>query len=204
VDPNAVIGPAWYCALALAAVLGDAFLPFLPSGTLVILAVLKTGQVGGSPLLLAAGVAVASFLGDLLLLNLARRGAPAVHRRLARRPRLAASVDRVQRALTGRTTSRAAAAIVIIARFVAAGRTVLDVAAGHSANHRPWTFLRWSAWAAVVCAAYIVSLGWLNQHWFDTAWLSLGISCLAATAISSAVVQLVRRRRRLAVLVEAE
>ncbi|MFD7729759.1 DedA family protein [Kitasatospora phosalacinea] len=203
-DLNAFVGPAWYCALALVAVLGDAFLPFLPSGTLVILAVLKTGQVGGSPLLLAAGVAVASFLGDLLLLNLARRGAPAVHRGLARRPRLAESVERVQQALTGRTTSRAAAAIVIIARFVPAGRTVLDVAVGHSTNHRPWTFLRWSAVAGVVWAAYIVTLGWLNQHWFDTAWLSFAISCLAATAISSAVVQLLRRRRRLAVLVEGE
>lgn len=200
-DLDAVIGPAWYCALALAAVLGDAFLPFLPSGTLVILAVLKTAHVDGSPLLLGAGVAVASFLGDLLLLQLARRGAPAVHRRLARRPRLAASVERVQRALTGRTTSRAAAAIVIIARFVPAGRTVLDLAVGHSA-YRPWTFLRWSAVAAVVWAAYIVSLGWLNLHWFDTAWLSFAISCAAATAISSAVVQLVRRRRKLAVLVE--
>ncbi|MFF2816486.1 VTT domain-containing protein [Kitasatospora cineracea] len=202
-DLDAVIGPAWYCALALAAVLGDAFLPFLPSGTLVILAVLKTAHVDGSPLLLGAGVAVASFLGDLLLLHLARRGAPAVHRRLARRPRLAASVERVQRALTGRTTSRAAAAIVIIARFVPAGRTVLDLAVGHSA-YRPWTFLRWSAVAAVVWAAYIVSLGWLNLHWFDTAWLSFVISCAAATAISSVVVQLVRRRRRLAALVESE
>ncbi|MFJ1755304.1 VTT domain-containing protein [Kitasatospora sp. NPDC088134] len=199
-DANAVIGPAWYCGLALAAVLGDAFLPFLPSGTLVILAVLKTGQMGGSPFLLAAGVAVASFLGDLLLLHLARRGAPAVHRRLARRPRLAAGVERVQRALAGRA-GRAAAAIVIVARFVPAGRTVLDLAVGHS-PHRPWTFLRWSAVAAVVWAGYIVSLGWLNLHWFDTAWLSFAVSCAAATAVSSVVVQLVRRRRKLAVLVE--
>ncbi|MFJ5234567.1 DedA family protein [Kitasatospora sp. NPDC088391] len=199
-DANAVIGPAWYCGLALAAVLGDAFLPFLPSGTLVILAVLKTGQMGGSPILLAVGVAIASFLGDLLLLHLARRGAPAVHRRLARRPRLAASVERVQRALAGRA-GRAAAVIVIVARFVPAGRTVLDLAVGHS-PYRPWTFLRWSAVAAVVWAGYIVSLGWLNLHWFDTAWLSFAISCAAATAISSAVVQLVRRRRKLAVLVE--
>ncbi|MFD8480983.1 DedA family protein [Kitasatospora sp. NPDC059673] len=202
-DANAVIAPAWYCAVALVAVLGDAFLPFLPSGTLVILAVLKTGQMGGSPLPLAAGVAVSSFLGDILLLNLARRGAPAVNRRLARRPRLAANVSRVQRALTARTTSRTAAAIVIVARFVPAGRTVLDLAVGHS-PHRPWTFLRWSAVSAVVWAAYIVSLGWLNLHWFDTEWLSLAISSLAATAISTLVVQLVRRRRRLAVLVEGE
>jgi len=192
----AVIGPAWICALALCAVLGDAFLPFLPSGTLVILAVLRTSQVDGAPLFLALGVAVASFLGDLLLLNLARRGAPSVRRRLAHRPQLAASVERVQASLSGRT-SRAAAAIVIIARFVPAGRTVLDLAVGHSPDH-PRVFLRWSALAALVWAAYIVTLGWLNSHWFDTAWLSLAVSCTAATAISTAVAQLIRRRRRLA------
>ncbi|MFD0528408.1 hypothetical protein ACFQ1I_17390 [Kitasatospora arboriphila] len=115
----AVLGPSWICALALCAVLGDAFLPFLPSGTLVILAVLRTSEVEGAPLLLGLGVAVASFLGDLLLLNLARRGAPAVRRRLARRPELATSVERMQAALAQRT-SRAAAVIVIIARFVPA------------------------------------------------------------------------------------
>ncbi|WP_354640642.1 DedA family protein [Kitasatospora camelliae] len=188
------VGPSLICVLALCAVLGDAFLPFLPSGTLVILAVLRVSETSGSPLLLAVGVAVASFLGDLLLLNLARRGAPAVHRRLARRPKLAASVERVARTLEG-VTSRTAAAMVIVARFVPAGRTVLDLAVGHSSG-RPRTYLRWSALAAVVWAAYIVSLGWLNSHWFDTVWLSFAVSCAAATAISSAIARVVRRRRR--------
>ncbi|GAA4850282.1 hypothetical protein [Kitasatospora terrestris] len=193
-DAIAVIGPAWICALALVAVLGDALLPFIPSGTLVILAVLRTSQTEGSPLLLAAGVATASFLGDLLLLQLARRSAPTVQRRLAHRPKLAASVERVQRSFAGRTTRRAAA-LVIVARFVPAGRTVLDLAVGHSPDLSR-TFLRWSAVAAVLWAGYIVSLGWLNSHWFDTAWLSFAISCAAATAISSGIAQLVRRRRR--------
>lgn len=196
-DAAAVIGPTWICALALCAVMGDAFLPFLPSGTLVILAVLRTAEFNGAPLLLGLGVAVASFLGDLLLLRLARRGAPALHRRLARRPGLAASVERVQESLAERT-SRAAAIIVIIARFVPAGRTILDLAVGHSPESSR-LFLRWSALAAVIWAAYIVSLGWLNSHWFDTAWLSLAVSCTAATLISSAVARLVRRRRRSAV-----
>ncbi|WP_030275777.1 DedA family protein [Streptomyces sp. NRRL B-24484] len=195
-DAAAVLGPSWICALALCAVLGDAFLPFLPSGTLVILAVLRTSEVKGAPLLLGLGVAVASFLGDLLLLNLARRGAPAVRRRLARRPELATSVERMQASLAQRT-SRAAAVIVIVARFVPAGRTVLDLAVGHSpASSR--IFLRWSALAAVVWAAYIVSLGWLNSHWFDTAWLSLVVSCAAATLISGSIARVVRRRRRAA------
>lgn len=134
-DISAVIGSSWICALALFAVLGDAFLPFIPSGTLVILAVLKTAQIDGAPLLLGLGVAVASFLGDLLLLQLARRGAPSVQRRLEHRPKLAASVARVQQALDGRTTG-AAAAMVVVARFVPAGRTVLDLAIGHSPASR--------------------------------------------------------------------
>ncbi|MFE7561783.1 DedA family protein [Kitasatospora sp. NPDC057500] len=194
-DIAALVGSSWICALALCAVLGDAFLPFLPSGTLVILAVLKTAQIDGAPLMLGLGVATASFLGDLLLLRLARRGAPMVSRRLEHRPKLAASVTRVQQALDGRTT-RAAAAMVVVARFVPAGRTVLDLAIGHSPAH-PHRFLRWSALAAMIWAAYIVTLGWLNSHWFDTAWLSLAVSCAAATAVSTAIARVVRRNRRL-------
>ncbi|MER8103478.1 MULTISPECIES: VTT domain-containing protein [unclassified Kitasatospora] len=194
----AAIGSSWICALALFAVLGDALLPFIPSGTLVILAVLKTARIDGAPVLLGLGVAVASFLGDLLLLHLARRGAPLLQRRLAQRPELAASVTRVQQALVERPHG-AAAAMVVVARFVPAGRTVLDVAIGHSPAH-PHRFLHWSALAALVWAAYIVTLGWLNSHWFDTAWLSLAVSCTAATIVSTAIARIVRRNRRLAAL----
>ncbi|WP_457030933.1 DedA family protein [Kitasatospora sp. P5_F3] len=193
-DAAALVGPVWICVLALFAVLGDAFLPFLPSGTLVILAVLNTAEVDGAPLLLAAGVAVASFLGDFVLLNLARRGSPRVQRRLDDRPELAASVERLQQYFSGQT-SRTAAAVVIVARFVPAGRTVLDLAVGHSASSSR-RFLRMSALAALIWASYIVSLGWLNSHWFNTDWLSLAVSCVAATAISTTVARLVRRRRR--------
>ncbi|WP_329564440.1 DedA family protein [Kitasatospora sp. NBC_01266] len=187
---------SWFCVLAVLAVLGDAFLPFLPSGTLVILAVLKTDRIAGAPLYLAAAVALSSFLGDVLLLALARRGAPFLRRRLAKRPQLAASVRRMGQSLEGRT-SRTAAVVVIVARFVPGGRTVLDLAIGHSPapSHR---FLRWSAVAALIWAGYIVTLGWLNSHWFNTAWLSMLVSCAAATAISAAVARLVHRHRRLA------
>ncbi|MFF1902482.1 DedA family protein [Kitasatospora sp. NPDC058218] len=198
-DIATVIGSSWICALALCAVLGDAFLPFIPSGTLVILAVLKTAQIDGAPVVLGLGVAIASFLGDLLLLSLARRGAPSVQRRLEHRPQLAASVARVQQALDGRTTG-AAAAMVVVARFVPAGRTILDLAIGHSPAHaHPHRFLRWSALAALIWAAYIVTLGWLNSHWFDTAWLSLAVSCTAATMVSTAIARIVRRNRRLVI-----
>lgn len=193
VNAASIFGPMWICVLALCAVLGDAFFPFLPSGSLVILAVLRTSQIDGAPLLLATGVAIASFLGDLLLLQLARRGAPSVRRQLTNRPRLAAGVERFQQDFVGRTT-RTKAAIVVIARFVPGGRTVLDLAMGHSPEH-PIRFLRWSALSALVWASYIVTLGWLDSHWFNTFWLSFAVSCAAATAISTGVARLVRRRR---------
>lgn len=86
---------------------------------------------------------------------------------------------------------------MIIARFVPAGRTVLDLAMGHSPGHSR-RFLHWSALAALIWAAYIVTLGWLDSHWFSTMWLSLAVSCVAASSISATVARLVRRQRRLA------
>jgi membrane protein DedA with SNARE-associated domain len=189
---------SWFCVLAVLAVMGDAFLPFLPSGTLVVLAVVKTSHSPQAPFLLAAAVAGASFLGDLLLLAAARRGGRFLRRRLNRNPQLAANVKRVQRSLENRT-SRAAATMVIVARFVPGGRTVLDLAIGHSAD-RSRTFLHWCAVSAAVWACYIVALGWLDSHWFNTTWLSLAVSCAAATAISAAVARLVRRSRQLAIV----
>lgn len=185
----ALIGSSWIFILAFAAVLGETFLPLIPSGTMVILAVLQTADLVGAPLLLAAEVTVASFAGDLLLLRIAQRGTPWVQARLDRRPQWAEAVGRVQHALETR-----AGRTVIIARFVPAGRTVLDLAMGGSIHQG--RFVRWSAVAATVWAAYIVTLGWLNSHWFNTAWLSFAVSCAAASATSASVARMIQRQRR--------
>jgi membrane protein DedA with SNARE-associated domain len=190
-DTAALLSSSWIFILAFAAVLGDAFLPFIPSGTMVIMAVLKTADLDGAPVLLALGVAIASFIGDLILLRIARRGAPWLQARLDRRPQWADATDSVQQALETR-----AGRTVIVARFVPAGRTILDLAVGAGSN--PRRFVRWSALAATVWAAYIVTLGWLNSHWFNTTWLSFAVSCAAATAISASIARLVRRQRRFA------
>ncbi|WP_377271221.1 DedA family protein [Peterkaempfera sp. SMS 1(5)a] len=187
----ALLSSSWIFILAFAAVLGDAFLPFIPSGTMVIVAVLKTADLDGAPVLLALGVALASFLGDLILLRIARQGGPWLQARLDRRPQWAGATTRVQQALETR-----AARTVIVARFVPAGRTILDLAMGGSEN--PRRFVRWSAVAALVWAAYIVSLGWLNSHWFNTTWLSFAVSCAAATTISASIARVIRRQRRFA------
>lgn len=188
----ALFDSSWFFIAALLAVLSDAFLPLVPSGTLVIAATLRASETHTSPLLLGLGVAIASFSGDLLLLRFARRGASWAQRRLARRPGAASAAAYLLEALEtkrGRT--------IVVARFVPGGRTVLDLAVG-TTKKPPVRFLRWSAASSAIWATYIVGLGYLNEHTFDTSWLSFAVSCGAATAISALVARMVQRQRRLA------
>ena len=188
----ALLASSWFFIAALLAVMSDAFIPFVPSGTLVIAATLHASETHTSPILLGIGVAIASFSGDLLLLKFARRTASWAQRRLERKPGAASAAAHLLDALE---TKRART--IVTARFVPGGRTVLDLAVGTTSTP-PQRFLRWSAVSAAVWATYIVGLGFLNEHTFDTTWLSFAVSCLAATAISAVVARVVQRQRRLA------
>ncbi|MFC1421103.1 DedA family protein [Streptacidiphilus cavernicola] len=188
----ALLASSWFFVAALLAVMSDAFIPLVPSGTLVIAATLHASETHTSPLLLGVGVAIASFSGDLLLLKFARRGANWAQRRLERKPGAASAAASVLEALE---TKRART--IVTARFVPGGRTVLDLAVGTTSTP-PRRFLRWSAVSASVWATYIVGLGFLNEHTFNTTWLSFAVSCVAATAISAVIARVVQRQRRLA------
>lgn len=164
--------------IALIAVFGDALLPFLPSGTLVLAASLWVTTHEAGPLWLTAAVAAASVLGDLLVVRLAQG-------RLRRRPSPAAAARRLEGALReqlGRTT--------VAARFVPGGRTVLAVAVGASdtsgvSGVSQLRYLGWSAAGGVLWAAYLTGLGHLNSLWFDTAWLGFAVSVLASLVIGA-------------------
>jgi membrane protein DedA with SNARE-associated domain len=185
-----LFGSSWICIAAVLAVFGDAFIPLIPDGTIVIAATLDTSSTHVSPLLLAPAVALASFSGDVILLKIARRASGWAQRRLDRRPGAAAATATVLEALEtkrGRT--------ILLFRFVSGGRTLLDLTAG-TAPRRPRHYLRWSAVSSTVWATYIVGLGYLNAHTFNTSWLSFGVACLAATIVSVLIARVVRQQRR--------
>jgi membrane protein DedA with SNARE-associated domain len=187
-----LLDSSWVPIAALLAVVSDAFMPLIPDGTVVIAATLNASQTHTSPLLLAFGVALASFTGDLLLLRAARRAAGWAQRRLDRKPGAAIAAAHVLEALEtkrGRT--------ILLFRFVPGGRTLLDLAVG-TTPQPPHRYLRWSALSSTVWAAYIVGLGYLNAHTFNTSWLSFAVSCVAAAAVSAVIARMVQRQRRVA------
>ncbi|OCC09842.1 hypothetical protein A3Q37_04431 [Streptomyces sp. PTY087I2] len=190
----------WIYVVVAVSVLLDVFLPLLPSGVLVITA--ATAAAAGSTTVSGAGggtagevpslvvlilcAATASVLGDLVAYRLAWRGGDRLDRAIARSRRLTTAQERLGAAL-----SRGGGALVVIARFAPAGRSVVSLGAG-AAHRRKRDFLPWSALAGLAWAGYSVGLGYFGGRWLGSTWFGTAVSVLAlfvAGALAAFVVK---------------
>ncbi|MFF3327405.1 DedA family protein [Streptomyces sp. NPDC002889] len=206
---GSLLGSPWIYAVVALSVLLDVFLPVLPSGVLVITA--ATAAAAGStadtataaasvagtasqvprevPSLLALVLcaATASVLGDLVAYRLAWRGGDRLDRAIARSRRLTRAQERLGVAL-----SRSGGALVVIARFAPAGRSVVSLGAG-AAHRKVKEFLPWSALAGVAWAGYSVGLGYFGGQWLGATWIGAAVSVLALFAAGSLAAYVMRR-----------
>ncbi|MFF0360971.1 DedA family protein [Streptomyces sp. NA02536] len=186
-----LVGSPWIYAVVTLSVLLDVFLPVLPSGVLVITA--ATAAAAGTAtdvpdiLVLTLCAAAASVLGDLVAYRLAWRGGPRLDRAIARSRRLSRAQLRLGAAL-----ARGGGALVVLARFAPAGRSVVSLGAG-AARHRPRDFLPWSALAGLCWAVYSVALGYFGAHWLGATWLATAVSVGALFAAGAGAAYLMRR-----------
>ena len=193
---GSLTGTPWIYAMVALSVLLDVFLPVLPSGVLVITA--ATAAAAGSAtgrvphevpdiLALTLCAALASLLGDLVAYRLAWRGGERLDRAIARSRRLTDAQERLGAAL-----ARGGGALVILARFAPAGRSVVSLGAG-AAHRRARDFLPWSALAGLTWAAYSVALGYYGGQWLGATWLGTGVSVLALFGAGSGAAYVMRR-----------
>ncbi|MFF1460916.1 DedA family protein [Streptomyces sp. NPDC058330] len=201
---GALTGTPWIYAVVALSVLLDVFLPVLPSGVLVIAAATAaaastttvTAAAGAaapqvpSLLVLMLCAATASVLGDLVAYRLAWRGGERLDRAIARSRRLTTAQERLGAAL-----SRGGGALVVIARFAPAGRSVVSLGAG-AAHRRAKDFLPWSALAGVAWAGYSVGLGYFGGQWLGATWLGTAVSVLALFLAGALAAVVVRRPSR--------
>ncbi|CAM5724641.1 MULTISPECIES: DedA family protein [Streptomyces] len=195
---GSLTGSPWIYAMVVTSVLFDVFLPVLPSGVLVIMAATAaaagTGAATGKVphdvpdiLVLTLCATTASILGDLVAYRLAWRGGDRLDRALARSPRLSLAQERLGAAL-----ARGGGALVVLARFAPAGRSVVSLGAG-AARRRARDFLPWSALAGLSWASYSVALGYFGAHWLGATWLATGVSALALVGAGALATYVVRR-----------
>ncbi|MFJ3660748.1 DedA family protein [Streptomyces sp. NPDC090119] len=191
-------GP-WIYAVVAVSVLLDVFLPVLPSGVLVIAAATAaaagTGAAAGQVphdvpdiLVLILLATTASVLGDLVAYRLAWRGGERLDRAIARSRRLTKAQERLGEAL-----SRGGGALVVLARFAPAGRSVVSFCAG-AAHRRARDFVPWSALAGLSWAAYSAALGYYGTRWLGTAWLATAVSVAALCGAGAVAAYFMRRR----------
>ncbi|MFF9274150.1 DedA family protein [Streptomyces griseosporeus] len=196
---GALTASPWIYAVVAVSVLLDVFLPILPSGVLVIAAATAAaaGSAAGSGaargdvpdvLFLILSAATASVVGDLVAYRLAWRGGPRLDRALARSRRLRSAQERLGAAL-----ARGGGALVVLARFAPAGRSVVSFTAGFL-HRRARDFLPWSALAGLSWAAYSTALGYFGAHWLGTRWLATLVSLAALFAAGAGAGYWMRRR----------
>ncbi|MFE1247381.1 DedA family protein [Streptomyces sp. NPDC058766] len=191
---GSLVGSPWIYAVVTLSVLLDVFLPVLPSGVLVITA--ATAAAAGTAtdvpdiLVLTLCAASASVLGDLAAYRLAWRGGARLDRAISRSRRLTLARERLGAAL-----ARGGGALVVLARFAPAGRSVVSFGAG-AAHRSARDFLPWSALAGLAWATYSVALGWFGAHWLGASWLGTAVSVGALFAAGAGAGYLVRREPR--------
>ncbi|MFB9465150.1 DedA family protein [Streptomyces cinereospinus] len=195
---GSLTGSPWIYAMVAASILLDVFVPVLPSGVLVIMAATAAAAGSGAVpaqvpadapdmLVLTLCATTASVLGDLVAYRLAWRGGARLHRALARSRRLRTAQERLGSAL-----ARGGGALVVLARFAPAGRSVVSLIAG-AAHRRARDFLPWSALAGLSWAVYSVALGYFGAHWLGATWLATGVSLLALGGAGAGATYLMRR-----------
>lgn len=187
--------PWIYLLVALSVVL-DVFVPVLPSGVLVVSAA-TAGSSGTSDdvldvIALFACAAVASCVGDLIAYRVAFRGGEWFTRRMASSRRLTAAHDRL-----GQVLASGGGALVVLARFAPAGRSVVSLGAG-TARRRPREFLPWSVLAGICWATYSVGMGWVGGEWLGASWLGTLMSFIALLGAGAFAAYVFRRERRTA------
>ncbi|MFJ9242818.1 DedA family protein [Streptomyces sp. NPDC101776] len=198
---GSLTGSPWIYAMVALSVLLDVFLPVLPSGVLVIAAATAAAAGTGaaadavpvphevpSILALIACAATASVLGDLVAYRLAWLGGERLDRAISRSRRLTTAQERLGQALAG-----GGGALVILARFAPAGRSVVSLGAG-AAHHRARDFLPWSALAGLSWAAYSVALGYFGAQWLGATWLATGVSLVALFGAGAGAAFVMRRQ----------
>lgn len=179
----------WFLLVIFAVAFLDSVVPVVPGETTVIAGGVAAGAGNQSLALVILAGALGAFLGDNLAYTIGRRFRPLIERWAERKP---SRVERLEGA--EHQIRKRGGPLLITARFIPGGRTVLTVSSGITRQPRAW-FAGWVAVAGTVWATYAAVLGYLFGQTFEddhtiAFWLAFG------TALSiTALVELIRWAR---------
>ncbi len=183
----------WFLLIIFAVALLDSVIPIVPGETTVIAGGVAAGAGNQTLALVILAGALGAFIGDNLAYSIGRRFEPRVQAWAARKPQRAERLDQA-----GAQIKKRGGLLLITARFIPGGRTVLTMSSGITQQPRVW-FATWVAIAATIWATYAATLGYFFGQQFEdnhTAafWFAFG-TALAITLLVE-LIRWMRERRK--------
>jgi membrane-associated protein len=185
----------WFLAVIFAIAFLDSLIPVVPSETSVIIGGVAVGLGNADyniAMVIAAG-ATGAFLGDNTSYALGHRFSPWFHRRAERKEKFAQRLQWADEQIKER-----GGLLLITARFIPGGRTILTLASGITRQSRTW-FVRWILVAVIIWATYAALLGRIGGKTFEDdhtkAFLFAFGLALSATLIIEIVRHFLKKRK---------
>lgn len=177
--------PWFYVIIYVIAVL-DSVLPIVPSETLVIIGGVSAGLGDLSIVLVILAAGLGAFTGDNMSYLIGRRASVTVTRRYERTEKGKKRLDTVIHQIHER-----GGLLLITARFIPGGRTILTLSCGITRQDRKW-YATWIGIAATIWALYASLLGFVGGKTFEENH-TLAFVVAFGTAVSvTVIIELVR------------
>ena len=172
----------WAYAILFALALLDALIPIVPSETSVITAGVVASQGDLNILLVILFAAAGAFAGDNISYFLGNRYGRRINDRFFTSDKAQKRIGWAQRQVEERGGE-----LIVIARFIPGGRTVVTLSAGTLGY--PWRrFVLFDAIAASIWALYAALLGYVGGHAFEEQpWKGLLVAFAIALAVTGGV-----------------
>lgn len=171
----------WFLLIIFSVAFLDSVFPVVPGETTVIAGGVAAGAGNQSLALVILAGAVGAFLGDNLAYWIGDKFEPRIRSWAAQKPNREARLESA-----GLQIKKRGGLLLITARFIPGGRTILTVSSGITQQPRLW-FAAWVAVAGTIWATYAAGLGYLFGQAFEdnhaaAFWLAFG-AALSITAM---------------------
>jgi membrane protein DedA with SNARE-associated domain len=182
-------GNWWFLLIIFAVAYLDSVIPIVPGETMVIIGGVAAGQGEQSLLLVIAAGASGAFLGDNTAYFIGAKLSRFIERQAAKREKWQARLDWAAQQIRLR-----GGMLLITARFIPGGRSVLTISSGITHQPRAW-FMGWTALAAVIWATYAAGLGYFGGKAFEDDHTKAFIVAFSAAIGMTVIVEIVRHVR---------
>lgn len=179
----------WFLLIIFAVAFLDSVIPIVPGETMVIIGGVAAGQGEQSLLLVIAAGASGAFLGDNTAYFIGSKLSRFIERQASKRPKRQARLDWAAQQIRLR-----GGPLLITARFIPGGRSVLTISSGITHQPRLW-FMGWIAIAAVIWATYAAGLGYFGGKTFEDNHTKAFIVAFSLSIGITVLVEVVRHFR---------